>query len=59
MLRCTFSINGGSFADNTEFLELGKAIFNPDPVTAMKMMTSFFIPSLSNIFKTRFVYELI
>jgi len=49
MLRCTFSINGGSFEKQSEFLDAGKAVFNPDPITGLKLMLWFFIPAIQRI----------
>lgn len=53
MLRCTFSINGGSFTGNNEFMEIGKAMFNPDPITGIKMMLMLFLPALNRVLKTK------
>ncbi|KAG4080239.1 hypothetical protein HA402_010731 [Bradysia odoriphaga] len=46
VLRCIFSIDGKSFERQSEFLELGKSVFNPDIITAMKAVTALFIPGI-------------
>lgn len=50
MLRCTFSINGKSFEKESEFLDIGKSLFNPDLITTSKIMISFFVPILHKFF---------
>ncbi|XP_037036766.1 cytochrome P450 6l1-like [Bradysia coprophila] len=58
MLRCTFSIDGKSFERQSEFLDLGKSVFNPDVITAMKAMTAFFIPAIQKFVNISIVPKL-
>lgn len=51
MLRCTFSIDGKTFQKQSEFLDIGKSIFNPDLLTALKTMAAFFVPVVQKILK--------
>ncbi|XP_037051844.1 probable cytochrome P450 6a13 [Bradysia coprophila] len=60
MLRCTFSIDGKSFESHrTEFLDMGKSVFNPDMITAMKSMFVFLVPSLQKFIKVSTVPKLL
>ncbi|KAJ6634678.1 putative cytochrome P450 6a13 [Pseudolycoriella hygida] len=51
MLRCTFSIDGKSFQEESEFLDMGKLVFSPDFITALKLMVNFFVPVLQKFIK--------
>ncbi|KAG4080258.1 hypothetical protein HA402_010750 [Bradysia odoriphaga] len=58
MLRCTFSIDGKSFERQSEFLDLGKSVFNPDIITGLKSMAAFFIPTIQKFVNVSIVPKL-
>ncbi|KAG4073063.1 hypothetical protein HA402_009482 [Bradysia odoriphaga] len=46
MIRSTFSIDGRSFEQQAEFVDMGKSMIDPDPITAIKMMVTFFVQDI-------------
>lgn len=54
MIRCTFSIDGKSFEPESEFRDMGKVFITPEPVTALKMMTTFFVQDIFKFFNVTY-----
>lgn len=50
MIRSTFSIDAKSFEPQSEFLDMAKAMIDPDTGTALKMVINFFVQDILKLF---------